>query len=775
MARSPNLRIVDEYDDLIGDDTAADTPLDGEIVDSEDDVGIDLETAVSELHDMVSDAVDFISSELIPVWEHADEVYNGATAIKKEKGRSQVTATVVRDTVRSLKPNMMRTFVQYDEICEYEAANALDFQTSVIAQAQSKFNNQLFWRCGGYRTLLDSTHNALLKRAGIMKSHYSLDYKDDYVVITDVPEEGLEALSQMQDVTVVSVEEDEVTGLLRVEVARRRPAGSLALDGVNLDEFFVDDEATCPDDARVIGERKSTTVGDARRMGLEYDGDWKDLDDFDIEENEGAGSAEARKGYTRVIEERDSVDDSLHEFLLTEVYVKFDLDGTGIPQLYRFWLGGTNYEYIDHDRVEDNPYSVAQADPIPGAFFGKSVVDTLYEDQNTQTSLLRATCDNAHAANNKRLAVHDTLVNMQDVMNKALGAPIRFRQPGMIQEIGVESSLGTMLPLLEYLKNMSNDKMGVTNASMGLDPDALQSTDKDAVRNTIQLAQGQVELMCRNMGETGLTSAFKKLLKLSMRHNPPEQAVFLEGQQIPINQRLFDPEAFIKVKIGLGTGNVDSRLAALQQVANHQKEIMTQFGLNNPICTINQHLNVIVDMGTLMGLPNMGRYYNQVTPELAQQLDQMLQEKAEAAQQEPPSKAVEVAETIRAQAKIEDRQMQNEWNQQKLSSDTITKITELLMNDDRQRDEMAQDLEVEKAKFGGKVMGDAINSMEVAAQQDKQRSYDLQKQVMQLAAKRGQDAKNPPVPQQQPQQPQQAMNPNPMPMGPGQQGMPPGM
>src|SRR6478736_417992 len=410
---------ADEFDDLLDDEEDAGLELFASDEDGESDEGIELDFAISEVQRLVKDAVDFMNSEFVPQWERAEEFMNGETDLTDDEGRSKVVDTVLRDTVRAVKPNIMRVFSETTSIVQYLPAVPLNFAAATVAEAQTTFAHQLFWSSGGYLALLNNAHNCLLKKFGVFKASHSDYDHDKYYALTNVDQQQLQELQQMPDVQITSAEADGVTGLFRVELLRRCTTGKLTTGYVDLLNFFIDDNATGVDDATIIGERTSTTVGYAKSLGLEYD-DWESLDDFDPEDDGGSGDAEERRGYTKSMELEKGDDLSNKRILLTEAYAKFDLDGTGVAQLYRFWLGGQNYEYIDHDRVEDNPYAIAQIDPVPGAFAGKSFFDILKDDQNVQTSLLRATVDNAHLSTNRRLAVHDTLVNMQDVMSKKL-------------------------------------------------------------------------------------------------------------------------------------------------------------------------------------------------------------------------------------------------------------------------------------------------------------------------------------------------------------------
>lgn len=720
--------IDDDFSDIIGDDV----DLLGVDSDNDDDFGIDLDDALLDLKKEVQDAVDFVQSNMMPDWERAEAFFDGDTDVKKEAGRSQVTDTVVRDTIRALKPSAMRVFVQADTIVAYEPADGLNYQAGVIAQQQSLFANQLFWANNGYLVLSGAVHNAFLKKIGIMKAYYKKTASDEYATMDNLLPDEVEQVRATENVVITSEEVDEVSGLVSIEAAQRTFGGRLCVDDVPLFEFFWNDSATGPDDASVIGQRRNTTVSDARAMGLEHD-DWRSLSSLDVEMDQSAGESEIRRGYSKTDDDTaHTSDESQHKFLLTEAYMRFDLDGTGIAQLYRFWLGGIDYQYIDHERVKDNPYSVGQIDPMPNAFAGRSIFDILEEDQNSGTSLLRATFDNAHAANNVRMAYHETMVNSSDVNAKALNHPIRFRQPGMIQPISVPSNLGEMLPLLQHLEMKGQTKAGATNAAMGLDPDALQSTDKAAVQNTIQLAQGQIELMVRNFAETGMRPLFDKLLRLSLEYNPKEQVIQMSGKYVPVDQSSFTPDLTMKTTVGIGMPDVNMKMAGLDRISQKQEQVIAEYGMSNPLCGMPHLFNTYTDMANLSGIPSLGRYFSELTPEATQQMDQISQQKAEAARTEKPSEGIAAAETIRAQARIREQELENENSTQETDRQTRIRMLEIMTDDDFARDKMAQDLAIEEAKLSGQ----SIDKAFVVHEQGMKREHAMQMFMAKQAADR---------------------------------------
>jgi hypothetical protein len=682
---------------------------------------ISIDDVEHELSMLVETACNFIDEQFAPRWETAQRYYDGETDLPTITGRSKVVMTAVRDAIRSARPSLLRIFLNADTIVEFVPDNA---QSADLAHQQSKFVNSQFFRSNGYSALYDCIQNAMLKKLGVLKFWFD-DYTETrYITLTAIPSDEMERVMARPDVQILSIEpsaaqpvvispDGSQIPLFDAEVAVFAKNGKICVESVPLEEFFIDENATSLKDFRVVGHRRQMRVGDAVAMGLPYellDG----LDTFDPELYASAGESEARRGYIKT-EEPEAMDRMMRLVLITECYARYDLDGTGIPQLYQFWLGGTSYELLDHQRAAQVPFGLISVDPEPATVFGKSVFDVTSQEQDTMTSLLRATVDNAHLSNNRRLAVHDTLVNLDDVMNAAIGAPIRVKAPGQIQEIGVQSTISSMLPLLQFLKQDTEQKVGITGAAMGIDHDALQSTTREAAVNTIQMSQGQIEVMARNIAE-GLKDVFKGILNLSMWNLPRQQVMEVHGAYVPVDLQMFDANLFMRPNVGLGTGDVTEKLAGLQGILAQQKEIIGSLGPQNPIVTYRNVYNTLEDMTKLYGIYNVSRYFSPVTAEVEAMLAQQAQQAAEA--QQPvvdPGTAMIEAEKIKAQLKERELYVNALLEERRLALDNQIEALKFAATDDLERDKMAQALQIEAAKR-------RIDEQKVAREQNKERA-----------------------------------------------------
>jgi hypothetical protein len=666
----------------------------------------------------VERAVNFINSDFMPGWEDAQKYYNGESSLPKVKGRSNVVATTVRDAVRNARPSLLRIFLHADPIVEYIPSGP---HTAPLAHQQSKYVNTLFFRAGGYRALYDSIQNAMLKKIGIMKFWWDDSAEIEYRYLSNVPMDELERLSQTPDVEIVEQSETgavfmsptgEPIPLFTATIARMRQGGKIKLENVPLEQFFIDENATAIHDARIIGHQRNMRVGDVVAMGIDY-ALLENLDARDPEDMGGTGEADLRRGYSKTTEQ-PSKDPMMRNVLITEAYARFDYDGVGIPQLYKFWLGGTNYALLDFERCHQVPFGIINIDPEPNTIWGKSLYDIMVQEQDTMTSLLRATCDNAHLSNNRRLAVHEQLVNLDDVMNTAIGAPIRVRAPGQIQEIGVQSTIGSMLPLLQYLKQDAETKVGITGAAMGIDHDALQSTTREAAANTIQLSQGQIEVMARNVAE-GLTTVFNGLLNLSMWHLDRQQIMESNGNYLQVDQAMFDPTLFMRPNVGLGTHQRDEKLAGLNGVLMQQKEIIAQFGPMNPIAGLPQVFNTLEDITKLHGLNDVSRYFAPLTEEAAQQLQQIMQQ-AQENQPLDPGNAMLQAEKLKAELRAQEKLLEFTLAERRAAIERQIQALEFAAKDDLERDRMAQQLQVAETRHA-----QSVDIAAVRREQDKPR------------------------------------------------------
>ena len=601
-------------------------------------VGITLEDAIHELNLFMEDANDYRSSELEGKWETAEKYYNGYTDLEEFDGRSNVVKTEVRDAIRNTMPSIMRTLLHSRSPVQFFPTNPMHGEW---VDQQGEFCTQLFNKNDGYKQLYTSILEALKLKIGILKAFWESNPLPEYFKYTGVTFDVIEGLienplMEVDDFEQTSTQLGSDVQLYDVEGHKIHENGKIVIEAVPNYEFFITGECNSIEQALrwgVHGQSQIISVSEAMDMGLDYDGNWLDLDAEDPELSDHGGSSQERRQYVKDSpNDNPSTDVLRHQFLLTECYCSYDMKDEGQQQIYRFWLAGTSYIYLDHEQVDDSPFSLVQ--PIPQAFtvYGHSMADLTINEQDTGTSLLRAAVDNAHAANDAKIAADPAKTNFDDLMNPALNAPIRKRAGDTLQVIQIPFTGQGTLGLLQYLDQDVQNKVGITKAAQGLDPDAMQSTDKQAVANTIMTSQGQTELIVRNIVETCLIRLFRRILKLSIQHQSPIQMMLTKGKVIPVNTAMFDPDAAAIPNVGLGTASPEQKQASLSMVYSQQKEYMQTLGPNNPCTSFAQMYNTLEDLLEAGGIHNTGRYFNVVTPEIEKQWAQQQEKKQQEAQ-----------------------------------------------------------------------------------------------------------------------------------------------
>ena len=684
----------------------------------------------------VQDAIDFIESEISEPRIKAQRYFDGEVDLGHEDGRSKVVATKCRDVVRGIKPSLQRVFLTNDKAVEFVPRSPEDV---AAAEQMTKYANYKFQQNNGFRLLSDAFQDAMVKKTGVLKVAYEDKTKSEIYTLTNMSDEEFAFVVDADDVEVL---EHTVTQVIEIDemgveierpvhdakISRTIPDGDITVVSVPPEEFFIDRNARSIDDFFVVGHRTDLTVGDLLAMGYELD---------DLAGATGTMAtieAEAefeRRGYTVDEDEDESVDPTSKKIVVTEAYMKMDIEGTGIPQLYQFILAGSGYKMLSYEIADDVPFAVFEVDPEPHAFFGRSVVDLVMDDQDAATAMLRGVLDNAALTNNPSLQVVEGQVAVDDLLNNEIGRIVRVKQAGAVQEMSVPFTAGQTLPALQYFDMLVDNKTGVSKAAQGLDPDVLQSATATAVAATMEGAAGQVEVMARNLAEGGMRRLFKLIVAAIVKNTDKEEIIRLNNQFVPVDPRVWNTDMDLVVNVGLGTGRENEKAAVLREVMQMQMSIWQQYGPNNGLVTMTQIRNTQADIMAAAGIKNSDRYFLPMDFETEQQF--VAQKQAEAQQmaamqqqegmpQSDPNQAFIMAEQMKAQSKMQVDMAKLQLDAQKFAADQQFKQAELASKDDLKRDEMVQDLAIEVAKILGQY-GAQVDVAAVKAEQNADRGF----------------------------------------------------
>ena len=653
-----------------------------------------------EIKEIASDAVDsaedFVNSEIVSDRLKAQRYYDGKVDIGEEEGRSRVVSTKIRDKIRAIKPSLMRVFLSTDKPVEFSPMGPEDAQFSEQA---TKYVNYKFNSLGGYRVLSDVFADSLLKKCGVVKCYWNVEKKSETYDHQDLPDEEfslivndprVEVIKHKQtiqiDIDPSGMEIERASHDVKISVSEEY--GDLVIESVPPEEFFISSEATSLNDAYAVVHKREVRVGDLVAMGYDFDVvselTGSDTDNFMDEERF------ERQNFS-FDEDEQPLDPSMKKIIVSEVYMKIDAEGTGVPVMHKILLGGGSDELLDYETWGDLPFAMFQHDPEPHTWVGNSMADILFSEQDAATAMLRGVLDNVALTNNPRTEIVEGMVNVDDFLNNEIGGVVRTKTVGSINPLTVPFVAGQTLSAVEYFDAQIDQKTGVSSASSGLDPNALQNTTATAVNAAVQGASSQIEVMARNLAEGGVSQLFKLMLKLTIENCDKEEMMAISGgDYMAIDPRSWNKEMDVTVNVGLGTGREGERLGALQKALEMQVQIFSNYGMQNGLVGMTEIRNTLADMLALGGLRNINRYFKPMSSEQ----EMALQQQAQAQQGEQPmdqAAAYLQAEQLKAQAK-------SQTDMAKLQIDAQKAIA----TDDRQRDQMDQDLLVRAAEIYGK-------------------------------------------------------------------------
>lgn len=673
----------------------------------------------------VREAVDFVEAEVAEDRILAQRYFNGEVRLAHEEGRSKVVATKCRDTIRAVKPSLMRVFLQSGVPVEFTPRTPDAVQG---AEQATKYAKYIFERNNGFDVLASVFHDALIKKVGVAKVYYDETEEVDFEEYTGLIEEQVAAIMEdgnaeiveqtvMQEAVVDPMGMTVKPALYDLKVSVTKASGGIKIEAIAPEDFFVDRSARSIRDCYVCGHTTEGRVSDLVEMGF----------DFDVVYNlagTGEGSVNdeeefARVGWNDTDQDENINDPSMRKVLITEAYMKMDIEGVGVAKLYKFLCAGDKYKVLDYEPCDYLPFAVFEVDPEPHTFFGRSLVDIIIDDQDAATSLMRGLLDNMAMVNNPRLVINENGVDAEDAMNNEIGAIIRAQDVSQVRELVVGGMAQSLLPAMQFYDESIRAKTGVSGAGMGLDADALQSQTAAGVNAAVQAANQVSELIARTLAEGGMKQMFDCIAKLARANPNPKEMIRVDGQFVPVDPSQWGAELDLVVNVGLGTNQHAEKVMTLQQTLQYQIQAYSTYGPTNGMVTLTNIRNTLADIMVLGGVHNADRYLQPMNPQIEQQLLMQAQAAAQQqGQQSDPNAAFMQSEQMKAQTRAQ-------VDMQKATMEHQRKLMEMATSDDLKRDEMAQDLLVEAAKILGQY-GTTVDVARVKAEQDAPRSMPMQ-------------------------------------------------
>lgn len=582
-------------------------------------------------------ASNFIDEEVGPYRAESLRYYRGDPLGNEEDGRSQVVWRVVRDAVRQILPSLVRVFFGSEKAVEYAPVGPEDVEQA--EQATDYANYVVLQDNPGVKVFLDAFNDSLYQKVGIVKLWRDYSVEVTYHDFTELDDAGIGLVLQEPGVELVEVSsrfaDPNTAGQIMamgfqppqvhdVKVKRTRKAPRIRVAAVPPEEFLIDPTARSLDDATYVGHKMEKTVGELVALG--YDRDVVESHAHGYSDFTSKNEAARERLQMQTLMPADTLNPDAKRVLYCESWLRVDLDGPmgpdgfpegdGIAELRKFCTIGESYEIVNGDGLGEPVSEIPFADfcpfPQPHLFFGEDVADQTKDIQKIQSNVVRNMLDSLARTIHPDTYAVEGMANMNDLLNTENGRVVRMSAPGMVQVIGHEFVGAQAMPVIEMLKAEADRRVGVHN--MALEADALQSTTKSAVNAQVDAASQQLELIARIYAECGMKRFYQLLLKLIVSHPDKGRMVRLRNRWIQTDPSVWNANMDVIVNVGLGRGNDEQRLMALQSGMQGQLTMIQTYGPQNPWVTPQQVAASMAKMYEIAGWKDTSQFVNPSAP-----------------------------------------------------------------------------------------------------------------------------------------------------------------
>lgn len=660
-----------------------------------------------------------------------------------EEDRSKAVLTEVRDTTLGMLPDLLRTFFGSSEgVVEYRPVASEDPQTfqqnqqdaklatSYVQNVVLKTDNHNF-----FMTMHSVFKDALVRKTGFLTWWWQDYERPEYSYFTGLDEQTVQLIAAEDDIEIMSkaVVIDQTVHLASepappavtydLEIKRVRKDGRIKIAGVACENMLVNGHARDEDDAMLIGYTDELEAGELVARGIASSLEELKDADWDPQDRENPETIARRPGGTSLtlVDHEPPQDPSRKKIKYGDLYVKCDYDGDGIDELRHVITVGTRFKVMRNDPADEINFAAFCPYPEAYQFFGDSVADLTMDIQRIKSRILRDTLDSLAQSVKPQMGVVEGQVNLDDVLNPDTSNIIRMRAPGMIQPNIIPFVGEDSFPVLDYMTRVREGRTGMTDAAAGLDAKTLQSTDNDAVQNTLTKGAGRIEYVARMFIETGFKRLFRGILHLIKEHQSAPRIVELNGRAVRIDPRFWNAEMHVEPMPVLGRGGQQAQVSALMGILQKQEQLFQTLGPINPFVTIEQYYTTLRKLCEVIGQPNVSSFFTDpasFNPDQMKQIMQAMQQAmAQAAgggqqQKQGPDPQVEMAkiqshEKIKAAElahKQQDMMLKLHQNQIEMQSRMETEIIKAMMT---------RDTTIDAAKINAMVShaGDRINAL----------------------------------------------------------------
>ena len=547
----------------------------------------------------ISAAVGYLSGAPAKFRQQALRYYECQLYGTERPDRSKVVTSEVRDVIESMMPQVIKLFCSSDDVVNFEPVepdSPRDVQrVETMAKNATEYANHIFSKDNpGFQIIYTAAKDAMLFRncaAKVWWEDIEIDRPERYEGLSDIELQALLTLDECEldkdetrVVTVVdpnTLQPMEIT-VHDVVVHRAVPQRRVRIQPVPLDELLVPRRTINLEDASFLAHRVLVSVSDLVEQGYDQDV---------LDEIKGPDAPEwSIDRVERFAPEGEGAmwsggmgADQLDKVWINECYVEVDRNGDGKAERLKCVVSVTGERWLTKKgkpAIEDwtGPWPIVGGTGImmPHKWHGMSIADMAMDIQRQSSEIHRQMMDNIYGINNNRLIANMDAIEVDDLLSNRPNQIIRQRGANngpQVWPLSPDSLVGQLLPALEYLKEVGENRTGVTRYNQGLDANSLNQT-ATGIQQIMSAAQERVLLFARVFAETFVRPMFKRILQLICQHQTEPRMIKLARGWVPMDPREWDDQMNLSIRVGLGTGNKQEQQQSLGMLLNYQAQAM---------------------------------------------------------------------------------------------------------------------------------------------------------------------------------------------------------
>jgi hypothetical protein len=544
-----------------------------------------------------SQALGYSYGDLQREREKALRYYNGEVDVVAPDGRSDVVSTDVRDGVDGMLPDLLDIFLSSDQVVVFDPNGPEDEEA--CRQATDACNYIFYKQNNGALIMYEWFKTALLEKNGVVKYWWEESEKktketyrglnrlqlDELLnqpntkLIQGVsyPDPSAPPMDPMAAQTAQAMGQPlEVPSLYDVTVEVMNEKGKVCIKGVPPEEFLVSNKhnSVSLQDAPFVAHRCKLTASALKEtFGIKQE----DLEGLGAASDPAEFSAEwqARR---RLTEEQDyqlndNSDPARKEYWTCEAYLRVDFDGDGYTELRKIVKVGS--KIFLNEETDHIPFAAICPVIMPYRFYGLSIADLVADIQKLKSVIWRQMLDSLYLANNPRIGVMESMVNLDDLLVSRPGGVVRFKtNPSMAWAPLETRFVGQQaFPMVEYMDSVKENRTGFSRYSQGSDADSLNKT-ATGISLITQAAGKRMKLIARMFAETGVKDLFRGILHMVSSYNTKPMMLRLRNKWVNMDPRMWKTEWDSSINVGLGTGDKTQELSSLMNILALQKEFL---------------------------------------------------------------------------------------------------------------------------------------------------------------------------------------------------------